>query len=156
MRHPSLLFAVAWWALIGGFVAQIGLGLSVAFGYGSPLWHWHRSRMAQALLGVADVPEALAPFVAQLAAMLGATMACWGLSMALVTAIPLRRRAPWAWWCVAGSAALWFGVDTALSASHGAWVNVAFNVAAGIMMGVPLAILAPWVLAGSTPGDGAP
>lgn len=131
------------WALVLGFGMQIPLGLSVALGYTGPLWAWHRHRLAQQLSQTAELsPDAMA-IAAQLAAMLGATMACWALSMLLVVHFPLRKGEAWAWWCVAGSSALWFLVDTALSWHHGAWVNVAFNVTAGVMIGLPLLLCRP-------------
>lgn len=126
------------WALVLGFGMQIPLGLSVALGYTGPLWGWHRQRLAEQLTVAPELgPDAMA-IAAQLSAMLGATMACWALSMLLVVHFPLRAGERWAWWCVAGSTGLWFCVDTALSAAHGAQVNVAFNVAAGLMIGLPL------------------
>ena len=142
MRPRSLAFSAGWWVLLVGFVMQVPLGLSVALGYGSPLWGWHRHRMARSLLGLDDVPAELMPMVDQLTAMLGATMACWGLAMAVLVWVPLRQGKAWAWWCIAASAGLWFVVDTGLSAAHGATVNVAFNSAAGLMMGIPLVLTA--------------
>jgi hypothetical protein len=126
--------------LLVGFLGQIPLGLTVAFGYRSPLWAWHRRGMARQLWGLEEVPELAAPVVDQLAAMLGATMACWGLAMAWVVAGPMARGDPRARWCVASSTLLWFVVDTGLSANHGVWVNVAFNTAALFMIGIPLAM----------------
>ncbi len=89
-----------------------------------------------------QIPLAMA-VAEQLAAMLGATMACWALSMLFVVYGPLRRGAPWAWWCVAGSTALWFVVDSALSAHHGAWTNVLFNLSAGALIALPLLLCRP-------------
>jgi len=140
---PSKTYAVGWWFLLIGFLGQVPLGLSVAFGYRWSIWGWHRRRMAEALWGTATIPAEAWPVADQLLAMLGATMACWGLAMAFVVAVPLRRREPWAWWCVASSALLWFTVDTGLSAAHGVWVNVAFNCAAGVMIGAPMALVWP-------------
>lgn len=137
------------WALVIGFGMQIPLGLSVAFGYTGPLWGWHRQRLAQQLTGAPELSADASAIAAQLAAMLGATMACWALSMLLVVHFPLRRGEAWAWWCVAGSSALWFFVDTGLSVHHGAWVNVAFNLAAGAMIGLPLLLCRPIASAAS-------
>jgi len=137
------MFAAGWWMLLVGFLGQVPLGLSVAVGYRSPIWGWHRRRMAEALWGTQEIPPEAWPVAEQLLAMLGATMACWGLAMAAVVAVPLRRRELWAWWCVAASALLWFTVDTGLSAANGVRVNVAFNCAAALMMGLPLALVWP-------------
>lgn len=123
-----------------GFVVQVPLGMSIAFGYRTPLWAWHRTRMAVSLGGTNDVPAAAVPYVDQLMGMLGATMACWGLAMAVLVAIPMRRGERWAVWCIFASSVLWFVVDTGLSAHHGVMVNVWFNVAAMAMISVPLAM----------------
>lgn len=146
MHDRPLRFRLGWWLLLLGFLGQLPLGLSVAFGYRGALWGWHRRGVAEALWSAAEVPAEALPLMDQLTAMLGATIACWGLATALVVAIPLRRGERWAWGCVAGSALLWFVVDTGLSAAHGVWVNVGFNLAALVMMGVPLAMIAPEVL----------
>lgn len=135
--------ALGIWGLLLGFGMQIPLGLSVAFGYGGPLWSWHRQALAQELSGAPELgPQGMA-MAEQLAAMLGATMACWALAMLLVVHVPLRRGELWAWWCVAGSTALWMLVDTGLSAQHGAWTNVAFNLSAGVMIALPLLLCRP-------------
>lgn len=127
------------WGLLLGFGMQVPLGLSVALGYGGPLWAWHRDRTAVELSGTAELgPQALA-----LAEQLAAAMACWALSMLFVVHGPLRRGEPWAWWCVAASSALWFAVDTALSAHHGAWTNVGFNASAGVLIALPLLLCRP-------------
>lgn len=52
----------------------------------------------------------------------------------------MRRREPWAFACAAASTLAWFAPDTAVSWRLGAWVNVAFNLAALALIGVPLAV----------------
>lgn len=126
------------WALTVGFGAQVLVGYSAAFGYDSALWAWHRQGVARALWGLAEVPEVAWPLMRQLCAMLGATIACWALAMLCLVRGPLRRREPWAWWAILTSFLSWFVVDTGLSARHGVWINVAFNVGAAIMTLGPL------------------
>ncbi len=104
---------------------------------------WHRQRVAQELWGLGEVPEQAMPILRQLAAMLGSTIACWALAMVCVVWWPLRRRERWAWACIGASSALWFVVDTALSASHGVTTNVLFNCGAAVMIAVPLALVRP-------------
>jgi len=137
---PSRRFELARRFLFWAFVAQVPLGYSVAFAYESELWAWHREGMADALWGTTGVPAVAVPVVHQLAAMLGATIACWGVAMAWVVAGPFRRRERWAWFCVASSFAAWFVVDTWLSLTHGVTVNVFFNLGALALIGGPLAL----------------
>ena len=140
---PSSSVRIGWWALVLGFFAQVPLGLSVAFGYDGPLWSWHRARLAKTFWYMDDVPDIAAPIMNQLAAMLGATMTSWGFAMGCLVVGPIRRREAWAWRCVVASVGLWFVVDTYLSWRHGVWINVAFNIAALAMMGIPLSMVRP-------------
>lgn len=135
-----------------GFALQIGVGLSASVAYDGVLWAWHRRATARELLGVAELPADAAPFVLQLASMLGATIACWAVAMLALALGPLARGERWALATVAGSTALWFAVDTGLSLRHGAWTNAIFNVAAAATVFLPLG--AVW--ASGPPGaDGA-
>jgi len=142
-NHRATRVRLGWWALLCGYIGQIGVGLSAAFAYEGGLWAWHRQRLARELWDLGEVPHQAIPLMRQLTAMLGATIACWALAMVFLVLVPLRRRERWAWWCIAASTALWFVVDTGLSASHAATTNVLFNCAAAIMIAVPLAMVWP-------------
>jgi hypothetical protein len=72
----------------------------------------------------------------------GPTQAAWAVALFWVSVGPFARREPWAWWCIATSLLAWFLVDTPWSWIHGVWLNVGFNVAALMGVGVPL--LATW------------
>ena len=41
----------------------------------------------------------------------------------------------------------WFVIDTAISATHGVWINVAFNLVALGSIAIPLALMIPWLRA---------
>lgn len=125
------------------FALQVGLGLSVALAYDGAWWAWHRQALARELWNVPDLPAEALPLVQQLATMLGATIASWAAAMLWLTWGPLRSGNRGAWWCILGSVALWFVVDTSLSACHGAWTNVGFNAAALLLTAVPLFLCRP-------------
>jgi hypothetical protein len=68
----------------------------------------------------------------------GATIAGWGVAIALLAHTPFARRERWAWWAVAAGTCLWFVLDTAVSLAHGVTFNVAFNLALLVIVGIPL------------------
>ena len=82
-------------------------------------------------------------FQAWIYAAWGATLAGWGLTIAGIAAHPLARREAWAWSLLAAGTALWFVLDTAVSAAHGVWFNVAVNVVVLAAAGVPLLAMRP-------------
>ena len=69
-----------------------------------------------------------------------ATMAGWGLSIALIAANAFASRQLWAWWAIAAPLALWYPLDTARSLRHRVYVNAALNTALLIGTAVPLAL----------------
>jgi hypothetical protein len=140
-RHIAL--ARGW--LLAGFALQIVLGHLVAFGLGGPLFAWHQERVAEALWGVAEYDAHAAAYRGWIAALLGGTMVSYAWAMLFIAAVPLRRRERWAGWAIAIATLNWFAIDTALSAAHGVWINVAFNVSALAMTAIPLAITVPWL-----------
>lgn len=151
MGRRRIASAVLAWAAAG----QALVGLALPFTYPTaPFWAWHRERVAAALYGSASLPPDARPILALFAAMLGGTMAAWGVAVAWLAHRPLRRGERWAAWATATSLAAWFPLDTGLSALHGAWVNVLFNAGAAAAIAVPLALAWPARSAGSTPAPG--
>ena len=67
-----------------------------------------------------------------------ATMAGWGLCVAIVAANAFGSRQAWAWWAIAGSVALWFPLDTGRSLYHRVYANVAVNIATLVVLATPL------------------
>lgn len=125
------------------FVGMVPLGLSIAFAYDSVLWAWHRGPLAQTLTARPELGADAAAVTAQWTAMLGGTIASWGIGMAGLCAGPLREGQRWAAWVIAASTATWFVIDTGLSLHHGVMVNVAFNVTAALGIALPLALCWP-------------
>ena len=87
----------------------------------------------------ADMPAEASAFQAWIYGVLGATIAGWGACMVAVVRVPFTRRQVWSWNAIAIGVSLWFVVDTTISALHGVWFNVGFNVVAAAMLGLPLA-----------------
>ncbi len=85
-----------------------------------------------------DMPAEARAFQAWIYGVLGATMAGWGVCMLAIVRVPFARRQPWAWTTLVAGLALWYAVDTSLSALHGVWFNVAFNTAALAAAALPL------------------
>lgn len=67
-----------------------------------------------------------------------ATMAGWGLCVAVVVANAFSSRQAWAWWAVAGGVALWFPLDTGRSLYHRVYANAALNAALLVALAIPL------------------
>ena len=84
-------------------------------------------------------PQASVTFQAWAYGVLGATISGWGVLMAFVIHMPFKARRRWAWTALAVSSALWYIVDTSLSAFYGVNYNVWFNTALLILVAVPLA-----------------
>lgn len=68
---------------------------------------------------------------------LGGTMAGSYVLQVFIVVFALRRGESWAWWSIAAATTLWFIVDSAVSALHGAWFNVL--MINGFALGVTLA-----------------
>lgn len=143
MSEPGAGGAFRFWRgwLILAAGSQIPFGLGLAFpGLDRVLPFYHRA-MCRALWGAETVPDAARVLHDWLLAVLGATLAGWGLLLAWIAWVPLGRRERWAWNAAAASLAIWFLPDTAMSAFHGVWPNVWFNLAALVALGLPLAAL---------------
>ncbi|MCA9697092.1 MAG: hypothetical protein KC431_06185 [Myxococcales bacterium] len=133
------------WLLLALGAQGLG-GYAVAFAYAVlPGLGWHRSGTAQALWSRDEFPADVEPFRDFIMGVLGATIASWSVALIFVVAIPFARRERWAWWCVTISVLSWFPFDTGLSLAHGVTVNALFNLAAVVMMAIPLA--ATWRMA---------
>lgn len=125
------------WMLIA-LGCQVVMGFSVFF-IDSILWDWHQDRTARALWGSTQYLEQTQRYRGWVMSLFGPTLSAWALALGWVVQGPFARRERWAWWCVTTSLLLWFVPDTAYSATHGVWINVAFNLSALFVNGLPLA-----------------
>jgi hypothetical protein len=77
-------------------------------------------------------------FQAWLYSVMGAVMAGWGLSIAILVANAFSSHQAWVWWAVAGGVGLWFPLDTGRSLLHRVYANVIVNTALLIFLAIPL------------------
>ncbi len=83
-------------------------------------------------------PEAFVAYRGWALSAWGATVAGWGLLLALLVGGPFRSRQPWVWPAIAVSLSLWFVLDTAASLRHGVGFNVGLNVLIFVLAAIPL------------------
>ena len=70
--------------------------------------------------------------------LLGTTILGWGLLLTAVTAVPFRRREPWAWYGVAFSVVAWVVPDSILAYRAGIYLEVLWNGVALALFAIPL------------------
>jgi hypothetical protein len=68
-----------------------------------------------------------------------ATMAGWGLLLAILVGNAFASRQAWVWWSIAASVALWFPLDTGRSLYHRVYANAAANALLLVIFAIPLA-----------------
>ena len=125
------LLVVAW-----GITA---FGLLMALLVETPLFDLFHAQIDPAFWPEGSLPpEAFVSYRGWALSAWGATVAGWGLMLALVVRGPYRARQPWAWRAIAFSLAIWFVLDTAASLRHGVAFNVGLNVVILIAACAPL------------------
>ena len=88
--------------------------------------------------GTVQVAEEVARYQRFTFGVMGGLTAGWGLLAFLVARYALGRREAWAWYGLILSVVLWYAVDGALSAYHGAFANVIGNTLFALPVAVPL------------------
>jgi hypothetical protein len=71
-----------------------------------------------------------------------ATMAGWGVALAMIAANAFPSRQAWAWWSIAGGMIVWFVLDTGRSLRYRVHANAVLNAALLLMVAIPLALTA--------------
>ena len=87
--------------------------------------------------GLPDAPAQR--FRAWIYGLLGAIMAAWGLTVAILVSQAWNTRQSWVWWSVAASVGLWFVLDTGQSLRYRVFANAAINTALLVALAIPLA-----------------
>jgi hypothetical protein len=87
--------------------------------------------------GLPDAPAQR--FRAWVYGVLGAIMAAWGLTIAILVSQAWNTRQAWVWWSVAASIGLWFVLDTGQSLRHRVFANAAINTVLLVALVIPLA-----------------
>jgi hypothetical protein len=126
-------------AVCGGTVL---FGLAMAFGSGTVLFAPYLRHLDAVFWG-GTPPEGASALYRWLLAVLGSSIAGWGVALTCVARGPFARREPWAHRCFAASITLWVLVDTGFSWHAGVGQEVAFNVVAALLIGIPLLATAP-------------
>lgn len=127
---------VRWLEVLGAVFVAIGLYFAIAGGTGAfgPL-----KGLVDSVFWNSDGPSpATQDFQMWIYAVLGGTMAGWGVTLFALARFGLGGGHRWAWWTLVVAAAVWFAPDTTASAIAGAWFNVIGNAAILVAVAVPL------------------
>jgi hypothetical protein len=117
----------------------IAFGLVMALLSWSPLFGVFDD-LVNAVFWPGGVPAAVDQYRLWVYGMLGATMAGWGVTLAYIVLNPFAKREKWSWNAVTVGIALWFILDTFMSAYTGAYFNVGVNVLLVVLAGIPLSM----------------
>ena len=128
-------FFRTWLVVVGVAMAVAGTALAVLAG--TPLTA-ALNRLLDRPFWTGEPDAATRRFQAWSHSVTFATMAGWGLCVAIVAANAFGSRQAWAWWAIAGSVALWFPLDTGRSLYHRVYANVAVNIATLVVLATPL------------------
>jgi hypothetical protein len=88
--------------------------------------------------GTALIPDDALRYHRFAHAVLGSVMSAWGLMLVFVVRHAFASRQRWAWNAIALAIAVWFVVDSGISASMAVWPNVALNVVSVLPFAVAL------------------
>ncbi|MSQ83348.1 MAG: hypothetical protein EXR77_10755 [Myxococcales bacterium] len=117
-------------ALTGVMIGQGLAGWLVALCPDSAPLMPYNTAVAQIFWQTDVAPATLVAYRTWIFAVMGGTLTAWSVACAWLAAIPLRRGEKWAGHAIWTSLAVWFPVDTGISAHLGVWPNVALNCAA--------------------------
>jgi len=119
-------------------LALTAFGLALALNIQGGVFDFFMGRIDPLFWGAAGPPVGAVEFQRWIYGAWGATVAGWGLMMALLAWVPFGRREAWARNTLAVSVALWFVVDTIHSIAHGVWINVALDIVILVLLGLPV------------------
>lgn len=125
-----------WLAAVGAVLGLVGVFMALFAG--TALFGPIHALIDPAFFGARPPDEATASFRAWVYGTWGATVAGWGITVALVAWFGIRAGRRWAWWTLAIGTASWFVLDTAISALHGVAANVLLNVVVAVCVGLPV------------------
>ncbi len=128
-------------AAVGALTAVFGL--CFVFFYDSAVFASSRNGVNHAFWSHPVTDPALRHYQHWIHAVLGSTMVGWGITIAAVAHVPLRRGERWAWWALAAAVVAWSAFDTAASLRFGVGHNVLVNAVATIALLAPLLPLWP-------------
>ena len=124
--------------LFGLGLVMVGFGLALAFFSGTVVFSIFDQHINPVFWQGITPPEA-AVFQRWIYAVLGATMAGWGVCVAFMANFPYRKRERWVWNALAGAIIVWFCVDTFYSLLFRVFFNAIFNTLLFLAAVLPLA-----------------
>ena len=128
------------WLLFAGVLLAL-FGLATAFFNQSSFFDsLFNSNVDPVFWGTAGVPAASRGFQRWVYAVLGATIAGWGVTLAFLAYHPFRKRELWCWNCILAGMLAWYLPDTLLSLQAGVVFNAVFNTLLLILVLLPLVI----------------
>ena len=133
---PSFSFWQRWLFVVGMVIAAFGIGMALFSG--TLLFDLFNRQIDPVFWGANAVGDVTRQFQQWIYGVWGATIAGWGISVAFIARVPFRRKERWSWNCLVFGLLTWFVLDTFLSAFHGVYFNVAFNIALLILAMLPL------------------
>jgi len=125
--------------LLAVAVAMSAFGVFMALFSRSPAFDAFNRQIDPAFWPEGVTDPAVRDFQGMIYGVWGATVAGLGALAAFVVFGPYRSRQRWARNALVAAIALWFILDTGISARYGVWFNVAFNSAILIALALPVA-----------------
>jgi hypothetical protein len=124
--------------LFGVSLLIAAFGLALAAASSTPLIGPLNRLVDPVFWGSQPVPAPAAAFRGWTYAVMGATMAGWGVFLAFMAQIPFRRRERWAWNCFVLGILAWYIPDTSFSLLAGVFFNAAVNTVLLLLVALPL------------------
>jgi hypothetical protein len=116
-------------------------GLALAFLNQTPLFDMlFNDQINPVFWDSSTVDEEIKTFQRWTYAVLGATVAGWGVFMAFIAQYPFKAREKWSWNCLTSGLLVWFITDEIVSLYYQVYFNVLFNLVILLLVGLPLVI----------------
>ena len=125
------------WLFVFSLIVVV-FGLGMALLNRTPLFAVFDSQVNPVFWGANPLPIGVSSFQGWAYGVLGATMAGWGVFLALIARYPFRNRERWAWDALLMGLSLWYLTDTGLSLYFGVVFNAIFNTAIFVLAMLPL------------------
>jgi hypothetical protein len=129
------------------FAGMVVLGIDLALFGDSVLFAPLNDPLNVHFFGAVQVTEEVASYQRFAFGIMGALTAGWALLALFVVRNAFAPGEAWAWYGLALGFGLWYGVDTVLSAYHGAIANVISNSLLALLIAVPLVAVRKHVVA---------
>ncbi len=119
-------------------IGVIVFGLGMALLCGTSLFDLFDDQVNPVFWDSKTVSPVIEDFQQWVYGVLGATMAGWGVFIYYVVRYPFKMQERWAWMALVSGLALWYVVDTSISALSGVYFNVLFNTILIVLLVPPL------------------